>query len=325
MTIKSGHFDESKIKGNSKLWFHGKLLTGPDYYNAIGSFFAIILPTGIYYGICIGWLCTFWSPGGFILLAFAIPLTLTSLISFFLASTDDPGIIPRNDESPVEFVNNPGHPRELEAEFNGCKVRIKYCETCKHWRPLRCVHCFKCNNCVERFDHHCPWLGNCVGRRNYRAFFFFVSVTSILLIFVIATCILQLSLNTKRFLDLNQEMISTAEAFSEALAFWGSGVLIAVIVYAFLAFGFTAGLTGFHLFLMWKNLSTNEFIKKTYGKKNEMNPFPDRGVNAWRSRLLTSKTQSKVKIGYNGPKLDDDENMNDLIQRARAQFESTQV
>ena len=37
-------------------------------------------------------------------------------------------------------------------------------------QPKRAKHCHTCNRCVHRLDHHCLWLGNCVGEGNHRLF-----------------------------------------------------------------------------------------------------------------------------------------------------------
>lgn len=52
-------------------------------------------------------------------------------------------------------------------------VRYTYCEYCKIKKFDRTSHCRTCNYCVLRRDHHCVWIGNCVGEKNNQYFFNF--------------------------------------------------------------------------------------------------------------------------------------------------------
>lgn len=49
----------------------------------------------------------------------------------------------------------------------------QYCMGCRNWKPERCHHCSICDTCILKMDHHCPWLGNCVGYHNFKEFFLF--------------------------------------------------------------------------------------------------------------------------------------------------------
>ena len=53
--------------------------------------------------------------------------------------------------------------------------QASWCFACGLSRPMRAKHCRKCGRCVRGFDHHCPWINNCVGEGNRASFYVFVA------------------------------------------------------------------------------------------------------------------------------------------------------
>lgn len=104
---------------------------------------------------------------------------MQDLMFLLMTSSRDPGIVPRNTRPPevdegfsvttpsVEWISGrTPHlriPRTKDVIVNGFSVKVKYCDTCMLYRPPRASHCSVCNNCVQKFDHHCPWVGQCIG------------------------------------------------------------------------------------------------------------------------------------------------------------------
>jgi hypothetical protein len=95
--------------------------------------------------------------------------------TWLLASTTDPGVIPitrRVDGAEAVALCASLHPRCTLAD--GQSASMRWCYHCRIYRPPRAVHCPDCNVCVLRFDHHCPWISQCVGQRNYGYFYAFL-------------------------------------------------------------------------------------------------------------------------------------------------------
>ncbi|XP_013403183.1 palmitoyltransferase ZDHHC17 isoform X2 [Lingula anatina] len=100
--------------------------------------------------------------------------TLALTYYFWKAVRTDPGIIKSTREERIRVILEYS---ELQAfDLN------QFCATCIQRRPIRSKHCSICDKCVSKFDHHCPWIYNCVGERNHKYFisylFFLVGMIS---------------------------------------------------------------------------------------------------------------------------------------------------
>ena len=94
-------------------------------------------------------------------------MTIT-LLFCFKTTFSNPGIIPNNSFEKENMENHVLLNNDYKLILSrGYFFRYKYCRTCLIIRPQGSSHCRICNMCVERYDHHCPWVGNCIGMNNY--------------------------------------------------------------------------------------------------------------------------------------------------------------
>ncbi|WWC57688.1 uncharacterized protein I303_100222 [Kwoniella dejecticola CBS 10117] len=108
------------------------------------------------------------TPGHLIVnLAFFISFAGCSY-NLYRAIRSDPGYVPLpiNDSEVKEALED----LVDQGRLNG----TNFCIECMAKKPLRSKHCRTCNRCVAKFDHHCPWIWNCVGYKNHRSFLLFV-------------------------------------------------------------------------------------------------------------------------------------------------------
>ena len=52
----------------------------------------------------------------------------------------------------------------------------RFCEKCCLEQPYRTKHCRDCDECIRKYDHHCFWIGGCVGELNHRKFWCFLFI-----------------------------------------------------------------------------------------------------------------------------------------------------
>ncbi|KAK9665834.1 hypothetical protein RND81_14G139700 [Saponaria officinalis] len=135
---------------------------------------------------------------------------------------------------------------------------LSFCSLCSFKVHKHSKHCRTCNRCIEGFDHHCRWLNNCVGKKNYTTFILLMISVLLMLISEAGTAI---AVFVRCFVDktgVEQEL------FREFHVKFPRGLLVAFSVMLFVITAYGSAALGqlffFHIVLIRKGMRTYDYI-----------------------------------------------------------------
>lgn len=168
-----------------------------------------------------------------------------------------------------------------QGAFNPTPVltqTIKFCDTCMIFRPPRTVHCNTCDCCIRNFDHHCLWLGTCIGARNYLSFLSYITLLNIALPIASYQAI-------SAILELLAESEASSMAYSSVLGLYAlATVFINVLVLVLFVY---------HSYLLCVNQTTYESVKKLMGRF-PLVPNPNHQGNFFSNLKARARQQART-------------------------------
>ncbi len=123
------------------------------------------------------------------------PLTaFYTFTSFYIASVSDPGRITHQNVKQCHKI----------YDYDYLLYYPKFCSTCHLDRPARAKHCSLCDGCFMKCDHHCIWIRNCVGYKNYRWFIFFLFMNTLACFYCSYICyyLFQFEIHASKLLEM---------------------------------------------------------------------------------------------------------------------------
>jgi len=189
------------------------------------------------------------APGRIVELVVFCILFFIDMIAYIRASVTHPGMIPDEAQwlkSEEDGTDSGMHEHIKETKRSGQR---RYCKWCEKYKPDRCHHCRVCRQCILKMDHHCPWLGNCVGFGNHKYFLLVIFYSAILSLWVSSSMFAETVESTKYKTPYwRMIMLLSAETLS---------IFLSLVLLIF---------CNFHIWLFLNGLTTIEFCEKSLRK-----------------------------------------------------------
>ncbi|XP_028285843.1 palmitoyltransferase ZDHHC4 [Parambassis ranga] len=195
------------------------------------------------------------------LTSLSVPYVLLAIktIFFYLCIQRDPGTVTKKKVAGQLHI----YPYDRRLFHPGVS-----CPTCQLVKPARSKHCRLCNRCVQRFDHHCVWVNNCIGAQNTRYFLLYLfSVCAMAGDIALLTgdmllhAVLRSGLLRASYLDEYGQQQQAGPLFVVQHLFLTFPRIVFMLGFLIFVFFLLAGYALFHSYLAIVNQTSNEWYK----------------------------------------------------------------
>lgn len=173
-----------------------------------------------------------------------------------------------------------------------------FCQVCESYVHERTKHCGSCNRCVELFDHHCKWLNNCIGAKNYKTFLILIILVGVQSFYYTITGLMYIIIGLSRLKTTKSRpgfcLIDSDK--NRGISIFMSLLILAMIIISSVIFIGICLLLKLHIKLLRFDFTTFEYIQYLEDRKDRVYKLKNKKITKEKFDELEMKARSKINV-----------------------------